>query len=90
MVCFPPIGESEAVDDGDQRSNFHVCGNFILEHEFEVDPWLNPGVQIRSETLAHPAETHWQGKTMLSFKYQLCFGATICLPRLCALSRPLI
>ena len=39
-----------------------VYDNFILEFEFQVDPRLNSGVQIRSECFAEPTEVLWNGK----------------------------
>ncbi len=37
-------------------------GDFILEYEFKVDPRLNSGVQIRSQSLSSPEEITWDGK----------------------------
>lgn len=37
-------------------------GDFILEYEFKVDPRLNSGVQIRSQSLSSPGELTWEGK----------------------------
>ncbi len=37
--------------------------DFILEYEFKVDPTLNSGVQIRSQSFSSPKEIEWQGKT---------------------------
>jgi hypothetical protein len=37
-------------------------GDFILEYEFKVDPRLNSGVQIRSQSFSSPTELVWQGK----------------------------
>ena len=39
-------------------------GDFILEYEFKVDPRLNSGVQIRSQSFDTPREIQWQGKTI--------------------------
>lgn len=39
-------------------------GDFILEYEFKVDPKLNSGVQIRSQSFSRPVEIAWQGKTI--------------------------
>ncbi|HEX7261253.1 MAG TPA: DUF1080 domain-containing protein [Luteolibacter sp.] len=39
-------------------------GDFVLEYEFKVDPKLNSGVQIRSQSLVAPTEITWQGKTI--------------------------
>ncbi len=36
--------------------------DFILEYEFKVDPLLNSGVQIRSNSLDEKIEGTWQGK----------------------------
>jgi hypothetical protein len=36
--------------------------DFVLEYEFKVDPKLNSGVQIRSQSLSSPSELTWQGK----------------------------
>ena len=36
--------------------------DFILEYEFKIDPKLNSGVQIRSQSLSSPVEIEWQGK----------------------------
>ncbi len=38
--------------------------DFILEYEFKVDPKLNSGVQIRSNSLSSPSEITWDGKTI--------------------------
>lgn len=38
-------------------------GDFILEYEFKVDPRLNSGVQIRSNSYPTATELEWQGKT---------------------------
>lgn len=38
--------------------------DFILEYEFKVDPKLNSGVQIRSQSFATPIEFSWQGKSI--------------------------
>jgi Domain of Unknown Function (DUF1080) len=37
-------------------------GDFILEYEFKVDPRLNSGVQIRSQSLSSPIELVWEGE----------------------------
>lgn len=37
-------------------------GDFILEYEFKVDPRLNSGVQIRSQSFSSPKEITWDGK----------------------------
>ncbi|GAA5125806.1 DUF1080 domain-containing protein [Luteolibacter yonseiensis] len=37
-------------------------GDFILEYEFKVDPRLNSGVQIRSNSYPTATELEWQGK----------------------------
>jgi hypothetical protein len=37
-------------------------GDFILEYEFNVDPKLNSGVQIRSQSFPTPTEFVWKGK----------------------------
>ncbi len=37
-------------------------GDFILEYEFKVDPKLNSGVQIRSQSFPEAREIEWQGK----------------------------
>lgn len=37
--------------------------NFILEYEFKVDPRLNSGVQIRSQSFSSPKNITWNGKT---------------------------
>lgn len=39
-------------------------GDFILEYEFKVDPRLNSGVQIRSQSFSSPKEITWEGKTI--------------------------
>jgi len=39
-------------------------GDFILEYEFKVDPRLNSGVQIRSQSFPEPKEVVWKGKTI--------------------------
>ncbi len=36
--------------------------DFILEYEFKVDPLLNSGVQIRSNSIDEKSELTWQGK----------------------------
>lgn len=36
--------------------------DFILEYEFKVDPRLNSGVQIRSQSFSSPEEITWDGK----------------------------
>ena len=36
--------------------------NFILEYEFKVDPKLNSGVQIRSNSFSTNTEVMWEGK----------------------------
>ncbi|MCU0771071.1 MAG: DUF1080 domain-containing protein [Verrucomicrobia bacterium] len=41
-----------------------IYGDFVLEYEFQVDPRLNSGVQIRSECQDTPTEIQWQGKTI--------------------------
>lgn len=38
--------------------------DFVLEYEFKVDPRLNSGVQIRSNSLSSPTELVWNGKTI--------------------------
>lgn len=37
-------------------------GDFILEYEFKIDPRLNSGVQIRSQSFSSPTELVWEGK----------------------------
>lgn len=37
-------------------------GDFILEYEFKVDPKLNSGVQIRSQSFSEATEFEWKGK----------------------------
>lgn len=37
-------------------------GDFILEYEFKIDPRLNSGVQIRSNSFPTATELEWQGK----------------------------
>jgi hypothetical protein len=39
-------------------------GDFVLEYEFKVDPKLNSGVQIRSQSFDKPTQFEWQGKTI--------------------------
>jgi Domain of Unknown Function (DUF1080) len=39
-------------------------GDFILEYEFKIDPRLNSGVQIRSQSLAEPGSVQWKEKTI--------------------------
>lgn len=39
-------------------------GDFILEYEFKVDPKLNSGVQIRSNSFSSPTELTWDGKAI--------------------------
>jgi hypothetical protein len=39
-------------------------GDFILEYEFKVDPKLNSGVQIRSNSFSSPTEFTWDGKVI--------------------------
>jgi len=39
-------------------------GDFILEYEFKVDPLLNSGVQIRSNSYPKETELNWAGKTI--------------------------
>jgi hypothetical protein len=36
--------------------------DFILEYEFKIDPKLNSGVQIRSQSFPHAIEFEWQGR----------------------------
>lgn len=38
--------------------------DFILEYEFKVDPKLNSGVQIRSQSFDQPTSFEWAGKTI--------------------------
>lgn len=38
--------------------------NFVLEYEFQVDPRLNSGVQIRSECFDKPTTIEWKGETI--------------------------
>jgi hypothetical protein len=38
--------------------------DFILEYEFKVDPKLNSGVQIRSNSYSFPTEITWDGKAI--------------------------
>lgn len=38
--------------------------DFVLEYEFKVDPALNSGVQIRSQSLSSPSEILWEGKVI--------------------------
>jgi hypothetical protein len=38
--------------------------DFILEYEFKVDPMLNSGVQIRSQSFSSPREILWDGKVI--------------------------
>jgi hypothetical protein len=37
-------------------------GDFVLEYEFKVDPRLNSGVQIRSQSFSTAKELTWEGK----------------------------
>ncbi|MES2438003.1 MAG: DUF1080 domain-containing protein [Verrucomicrobiota bacterium] len=65
-----------AIEDGSivgtstlNTSNTFLCtardySDFILEYEFKVDPKLNSGVQIRSNSLSSPSEITWEGKTI--------------------------
>lgn len=65
---------SYAVEDGVivgtstlKTPNTFLCtgrdySDFILEYEFKVDPKLNSGVQIRSNTFSSPTEITWDGK----------------------------
>lgn len=39
--------------------------DFILEYEFKVDPKLNSGVQIRSNSFDKPTELTWEGKKII-------------------------
>jgi hypothetical protein len=39
-------------------------GDFILEYEFKVDPRLNSGVQIRSNSLTTATTLEWEGRTI--------------------------
>ena len=39
-----------------------VYSDFILEYEFQVDPKLNSGVQIRSQSFPEATEIEWEGK----------------------------
>lgn len=39
-------------------------GDFILEYDFKVDPKLNSGVQIRSNSYDKETKIEWQGKTI--------------------------
>jgi hypothetical protein len=36
--------------------------DFVLEYEFKIDPKLNSGVQIRSQSFDAPVTIEWQGK----------------------------
>ena len=36
--------------------------DFILEYEFKIDPQLNSGVQIRSQSFSSPTDLVWEGK----------------------------
>lgn len=52
-----------------QTPNSFLCtareySNFILEYEFKVDPLLNSGVQIRSNSYPTETELVWEGKTI--------------------------
>ncbi len=38
--------------------------DFVLEYEFKVDPKLNSGVQIRSQSFDQAREFEWKGKTI--------------------------
>ena len=38
--------------------------DFVLEYEFKVDPQLNSGVQVRSNSYAKDTELAWDGKTI--------------------------
>lgn len=38
--------------------------DFVLEYEFMVDPRLNSGVQIRSQSLDKPVTIEWQGRKL--------------------------
>lgn len=68
-------GKAKYAIEGDQivgtstlnTPNSFLCtektyGDFILEYDFQVDPKLNSGVQIRSECFDKPTEVEWQGK----------------------------
>ena len=68
-------GEATYVVDGDSivgtstlnTPNTFLCtprdySDFILEYEFKVDPKLNSGVQIRSQSFPEATEVMWQGK----------------------------
>ena len=37
-------------------------GDFVLEYEFKIDPKLNSGVQIRSQSFPNAIEFEWQGR----------------------------
>ena len=39
-----------------------VYSDFVLEYEFQVDPKLNSGVQIRSQSFPEATEIEWEGK----------------------------
>ncbi len=39
-------------------------GDFVLEYEFKVDPALNSGVQVRSNSYPKETELTWAGKTI--------------------------
>jgi len=39
-------------------------GDFVLEYDFKVDPKLNSGVQIRSESFDQVTQLDWQGKNI--------------------------
>ncbi|MEO5712339.1 MAG: DUF1080 domain-containing protein [Luteolibacter sp.] len=65
-----------AVEDGSivgtstmNTPNSFLCtardyGDFVLEYEFKVDPHLNSGVQIRSNSYPKETELNWAGKTI--------------------------
>lgn len=38
--------------------------DFVLEFDFKVDPRLNSGVQIRSQSFDRPIEVQWQGRSI--------------------------
>lgn len=56
------VGTSTAKTPNSFLCTSRDYGDFILEYEFKVDPRLNSGVQIRSQSFPKPTELVWEGK----------------------------
>jgi hypothetical protein len=66
---YSVVGDSILGETVPGTPNSFLCteklyDNFILELDFQVDPRLNSGIQIRSECFDQPKQVEWQGKSI--------------------------